>query len=286
MAAFDPGGLDPRLTPARADIAAAHLKGAVEAERYAQGAARQVIVSAAPLRRAPDDSFTMETQALFGDAFTAYEFKDGWAWGQMTRDGYVGWIHDTDLSAEIAPPTHEIAVLRTYAFARPDMKSAPRLALSLSSRVSVVEADGKWSRIAHGGWVYAAHLRQLDEHATDWVSEAERFLGVPYIWGGKDSFGLDCSGLVQTAMASAGINAPRDADMQEALVGKDITIDLGALKRGDLVFWSGHVGVMLDGERMLHANGHHMMVVIEPMREAVARIENQTGPVTSIRRTL
>jgi len=286
MAAFDPGGLDPRVTPARADLAAAHLKGKVVAERFVEGGRRQVIVSAAALRRAPDDDAMMDTQALFGDEVVVYDSKGGWAWVQMSPDGYVGWLRESDLTADIVPPTHEIAALRTYAFAHPDMKSAPRLALSLACHVSVVEADGKWSRIAHGGWVYAAHLRPLGAHAGDWVSEAERFVGTPYIWGGKDSFGLDCSGLVQTAMASAGRSAPRDADMQEALVGKEITIDLGALKRGDLVFWTGHVGIMLDGERLLHANSLHMMVSIEPIRDAVARIENTTGPVTSIRRTL
>lgn len=277
---------DKRLTPARGDIAAAHLEGEVKAARYVEGMARQVIAAAAAVRRAPSDEAMLETQALFGDGFTAYEDKDGWCWGQMASDGYVGFVRSADLTSDIVAPTHEIAVLRTYAFTGPDLKSPPRLSLSLNSRLSVLETDGKWARAAHAGWVYAAHLRPLGAHAGDWVAEAERFVGAPYLWGGKDSFGLDCSGLMQTAMASAGVAAPRDTDMQEASVGRAITVDLGALKRGDLVFWKGHVGVMLDGERLLHANAHHMMTAIEPVREAVARIEAVAGPVTSIRRTL
>jgi cell wall-associated NlpC family hydrolase len=278
---------DKRLTPARGDIAAAHLRGLVEADRFVEGALRQVIVSALALRRAPADHAMLETQGLFGDIFTVYDEKDGWAWGQSTRDDYVGWALAADLSAEITAPTHEIAVMRTLAFSHPDLKSPPKLALSLSSQVGVLETDGKWARAAHAGWIYRAHLRPIGEHATgDWVSEAEKFLGAPYLWGGKDSFGLDCSGLLQTAMASAGISAPRDTDMQEASVGKAITIDLGNLKRGDMVFWKGHVGVMLDETRLLHANAHHMMTAIEPVRDAVARIETVAGPVTSIRRTL
>jgi cell wall-associated NlpC family hydrolase len=277
---------DRRITPARPDLAAARLKGQVEAQRFVEGAPHQVIASAAGLHRAPADNAMLDTQALFGDTFTVYDAKDGWVWGQMGSDSYVGWVRASELSAEIAAPTHTVAVLRTYVFSRQDFKSTPLLSLSLSSRVGVIESDGKWSRIAHGGWVYAAHLRPLSEHAADWVSEAEKFVGAPYLWGGKDSIGLDCSGLVQTAMASAGIAAPRDTDMQEAALGRPVTIDLGALKRGDLVFWNGHVGVMLDASRLLHANAHHMMAAIEPVRDAVARNEDVSGPVTSIRRTL
>ncbi len=281
-----PGSPDKRLTPARGDIAAAHLKGLVEAQRFVEGAPHQVVTAAAAVRRAPADDAMLETQALFGDGFTVYDVKDGWAWGQMASDSYVGWVRASDLSADISTPTHAIAALRTFAFSRPDLKSPPRLALNLSSHVGVTERDGKWSKVAHGGWVYSAHLRPLSEHAPDWVSEAERFLGAPYLWGGKDSLGLDCSGLVQTALAAAGVAAPRDTDMQEASVGRPVTIDLGALKRGDLVFWKGHVGVMLDASRLLHANAHHMMAAIEPVRDAVMRIEDAAGPVTSIRRTM
>lgn len=277
---------DRRLTPARGDIAAAHLRGKVDAARFVDGVPRQVIAPALAIRRTPADDAMLETQALFGDRFVVYEDKDGWVWGQAESDGYVGYARAAGLSTDVTAPTHAVSVLRTYAFSRPDLKSAPRLALSLSSYVTVTETDGKWAHAAHAGWIYAPHLRPVAEHAPDWVGEAERFVGAPYLWGGKDAVGLDCSGLVQTAMTSAGLKAPRDTDMQEAALGVAVTIDLGALKRGDLVFWKGHVGVMLDGERLLHANAHHMATAIEPVREAVARIEAVAGPVTSIRRTL
>ena len=280
-------GFDKRLTPARGDIAAAHLKGKVEAGRFVEGKARQVIAPALALRRAPADDAMLETQALFGDGFTIYDERDGWVWGQSARDDYVGWAKAADLTADIAAPTHEIAVLRTLAFSGPDLKSAPKLALSLSSRVAITQTDGKWAKAAHAGWIYRAHLRPIGEHASgDWVSEAEKFLGAPYLWGGKDSFGLDCSGLMQTAMASAGLSAPRDTDMQEAGLGAPVAAgpDLQRLRRGDLIFWKGHVGIMANDDWLIHASGHSMMVSRERLADAVARIGYLYGGPTGFRR--
>ena len=117
---------------------------------------------------------------------------------------------------------------------------------------------------------------------TDAAGVALRFLGAPYLWGGRESLGLDCSGLVQQALAACGKACPRDTDMQ---AGIGVAVAPGDLARGDLVFWKGHVGMMLDAERMVHANGHHMATVVEPLAEAIARIEAAGyGPPTAYRR--
>lgn len=274
---------DPRLTPARADLAAKHLQGQVEAARFVAGAVYQVSVGVAPIRRNPQDDAMQETQLLFGETFTVYEEKDGWGWGQSGLDGYVGYVAMEALSAPPLAPTHRICALRTYVLSRADLKSAPLFLLSLNAKVTAEAQEGRYVKIARAGWVFEHHLAGLDAAAPDWVAVAERFLGAPYFWGGKESLGLDCSGLIQSALEAAGVAAPRDADQQEQL-GQARPISLEGLERGDLVFWKGHVGVMLDAQRLLHANAHHMQTAIEPVAEAAARIAGVAGPITAIRR--
>lgn len=276
---------DPRLTPARDDVAAAQLEGQVKAARYVQGVAHQVRVGATALREAPTHSSRLETQLMRGELFTIYDSVGGWAWGQRARDGYVGYAETGAFSAEIVPVTHRVAVLRTLVFPAPDIKSSPPFFLSLNAKVAVESVDGRFARLADGGFAIAAHLTPVDAVASDWVTAAELFLHTPYLWGGKDSLGLDCSGLVQTALETGGISAPRDSDMQEAALGRPLPRgDFSRLQRGDLVFWNGHVGIMLSETELLHASGFHMMVEIEPLADAVARITPTDGPVTSIRR--
>jgi cell wall-associated NlpC family hydrolase len=275
---------DPRLTPARSDLAAAHLRGVVEAARFAEATMMQVSAAIAPLRAQPTPVAMQETQLQFGEAFAVYDEKDGWAWGQATLDGYVGYVEIDALSAPVIAPTHRVAALRTYVFSEADIKSAPYFLLSLNAQVTVATEQGRLSKIARSGWVPSDHLRPLEAHAIDWVAEAERFLHAPYQWGGKESLGLDCSGLIQSAMHAAGRPCPRDSDMQRNQVGAHIAPELSGLQRGDLLCWQGHIGVMIDGLRLLHANGHHMAVVIEPAADAVARIAATGTPLKAIKR--
>ncbi len=281
------GERDPRRTPARGDVAAAHLEGLVTAERYVQGQAYQVSAGVAPLRRRPAPDAMQETQLLFGETFTLYDEADGWGWGQADLDSYVGYVDMEALSAPPVEPTHKIAALRTYVFSEPDLKSAPLALLSLNARLTARETKGRFARIARWeGWVFEGHLRPLDARAPDWVAVAEGFLGAPYLWGGRESLGLDCSGLIQSALGAAAIPAPRDTDMQERELGRPVAAaeDLSGLQRGDLVFWAGHVGVMLDATRLLHANAHHMATAIEPLREAAARLHPLVGPIRAVKR--
>ena len=277
---------DRRLTPVRADLAAKHLRDLVDAPRYVEGRAAQVVMASAPLRRRPDLNAPLETEALFGETVTVYDESEGWAWVQLERDQYVGYLPAASLGAPTAP-THRVAALRTHAYPGPAIKLKPRMALSLGAQLKIVAHEGDFVVSDDGLYLWPRHLAKLGAWEPDAVAVAERFVETPYLWGGRTSEGVDCSGLVQTALTAAGIASPRDSDMQEAALGEPIPIDdpAAALKRGDLVFWKGHVGILRDPLTLLHANGWHMKTVSEPITQARARIAaHGGGQVTSIRR--
>lgn len=279
--------LDRRLTPARPDLAAERLRGIVEAARFVAGTARRVATPSCPLRREPRADGPLDTEALMGEAVTVYEEAGGFAWAQLGQDGYVGYL-PADALAEPGPaPTHAVAALRTFRYPGPSMKLAPAAFLSLGSRLTVAGETAGYAELASGGFVFAGHLRPVGIPAPDFVAVAELFLETPYLWGGRTSLGIDCSGLVQVALLAAGIPCPRDSDMQAGGLGLPLALrpDLGGLRRGDLVFWRGHVGIMRDAERLLHANAHTMTVATEPLAEAESRIRARSfGPITGVRR--
>jgi cell wall-associated NlpC family hydrolase len=276
---------DPRRHAYRDDLAAETLRGLVRAERYAKGNARQVAAPSLPLRREPRFDATLDTEALLGETVTVYDENEGWAWVQLVRDGYVGYMPSEGLSAKIVPPTHRIAVLRTYVYPRPDGKTPPLTLLSLNAHVTASGTEGKFLALASGGYVFAGHAAPVGNTESDFVAVAETFLGTPYLWGGRTSVGLDCSGLVQLAVEAAGRAAPRDADMQAAELGHAIPWRPSAkLRRGDLVFWEGHVGIMTNAEDFLHANAFHMAVEVEPFATARRRIKVAGYDVSCVRR--
>jgi cell wall-associated NlpC family hydrolase len=279
--------LDRRITPARPDLAALFLKGQVEASQFVAGEAMQVVAGAVALRREPRPDAALDTEALMGEQVTIYERREGWAWGQLAGDGYVGYMADVALGTQVQATTHKVSAQRTFLYPGPSMKLPPLDVLSLGAQVTVSEISGNFARLASGACLWAAHLVPVDRHEPDFVTVAERFLHVPYLWGGKTSLGLDCSGLTQVALAAGGIASPRDSDQLEAAIGTALPLsdDLSGLKRGDLVFWKGHVGIMRDAQTLLHATGHSMTVLSEPLREARDRIlTNSFGAITSIRR--
>jgi cell wall-associated NlpC family hydrolase len=278
---------DPRVTPARADLAAKHLEGKVQAARFAEGRAYDVIEAQAPLRLEPRPDASLATEALKGERVTIYDINDeGWAWGQLAADDHVGWLPANALAPPGAPPTHKVTALRTFAFPGPSIKLPPLEALPLGARIAVARIEDRMAVLPSGANVPVAHLASIEDNESDFVAVAERFAGVPYLWGGKTVLGLDCSGLVQVALTACGVPCPRDSDMQEAALGTPIALDgsYGGLKRGDLVFWKGHVGIMRDPQSLLHANAVQMAVVAEPLAEAVVRIAGSGDNVTSIRR--
>jgi hypothetical protein len=278
--------LDPRLTPARADLAAKHLEGTVSAARYVEGTLREVVEPQAPLRRAPLPDAGLLTEALMGERITVYETTDeGWAWGQLAGDEYVGWMPANALSFPGPAPTHKVSGLRTFVFPGPDIKLPPLAALPFGARLALVRQEGPFA-VTATGYVPTQHLQPIDVAEPDFVAVAERFVGVPYLWGGKTSLGIDCSGLVQVALAACGISCPRDTDMQERTLGTRVAVDrdLSDLRRGDLVFWKGHGAIVRDPAMLLHANAHHMAVAVEPLSPALDRIRRAGSAVTSVKR--
>ena len=277
---------DPRLTPARGDLAAKELEGKVAAARYVEGRTYEVIEPRAPLRREATHDAPLLTEALKGERVTVYDIDvEGWAWGQLAADGYVGWLPAGALAPPGAPLTHKVAALRTFAFPGPSIKLSPVEALPFGARLAVVRVDERLAVTQSGTHVPAVHLAPIETYETDFVAVAERFLGTPYLWGGKTVLGLDCSGLVQIALAACGVACPRDSDMQEQALGTPVAAaDRSELRRGDLVFWKGHVAIMRDRMSLLHANAFHMAVVIEPLAEAVGRIRDSGSEITGVRR--
>jgi cell wall-associated NlpC family hydrolase len=273
---------DPRLTLARPDLADLDLQGLVAAERYEAPSLRQIAVPTAALRKAAHPMAEQWDQLLFGELFRVLDVKDGFAWGQAARDGYVGFVAEDDLAAQGAPATHQVAVPRTYAFAEPNIKSRPVGLYSLNALTAIEATEGRFAKGEGTGWFVSGHLAPVGVALTDYVAVAEGYLGAPYQWGGRESLGLDCSGLVQQALAACGRAIPRDTDMQLAFFAPIAEADR---RRGDLVFWRGHVAVLLDADTILHANAHHMAVAVEPLAEAIARVEAAGGgPVTGWRR--
>ncbi len=278
---------DPRLTPARPDLAAAQLRGKVEAADYAEGRALHVCVGTADLRHAPAPDAPLDTQALFGDDVMLYEDHEGWGWVQLARDGYVGYMSMAALAEGRITPTHRVTVNGSFVYPGPDLRLPARDALPLGASVRVRATKGAFAQIDDAAFVFAGHLSPTGERQKDFVAVAERLLHAPYLWGGKTSLGLDCSGLVQISLGAAGIDAPRDTDLQEQALGLPVAVDteLAGLRRGDLVFWRGHVGIMRDETTLLHANAHHMLVASEPLRIARDRILAKTSqPITAIKR--
>ncbi|AMS44391.1 peptidase P60 [Aminobacter sp. Y103A] len=281
---------DSRLHAFRPDLADARLQGEVTAERFVAGRPARISASVADVRKAPRPDSGLNTQLLFGDEVVVFEETEGFAWLQAERDGYVGYVSSGDLAPRGAEPTHVVTALRSFVYPGPDMKSPRNGQLSIGSQVTVTgfaETRGtRYGLLPSGEAVVLQHLAPLGAKSDDFVAVAERLIDTPYLWGGFSAFGIDCSGLVQLSMRMTGRKVLRDSDMQEASLGTpvDAGAEFSQLRRGDLVFWKGHVAIMTDGENMIHANGHTMTVAREGLRQAIDRIGYLYGGPTSFRR--
>jgi len=304
MPAFPvPDDLDPCLTPARADIAASWLKDRVKATKYVEPTRQTVITNISNLYRTPDADQAIETQLLFGEPVDVFDVKDGWAWVQSARDDYVGYIRSSGLKifSGNADPTHRVSNVGSFIFPDANRKAAldtsfgsvvtpgtsykttPVMPLSYGSLVRIAEQKDIMSELADGGFIPTAHLTPIDFHAEEPIAEAFRFLGVPYLWGGRNSTGVDCSSLIQLILQACNIKCPRNAYMQEKLLGRPI--DRDNVQPGDLVFFRGHVGLMIDDTTMIHASDRAMAVSIDDLDEYVQwRSKSGKTPVKMFKR--
>jgi cell wall-associated NlpC family hydrolase len=277
---------DPRLTPARGDIAARYLEGKIAAARFVDGETFEVIDTLAPIRQAPAGDAEQMTQALRGERVTVYDRNgEGFAWGQLASDGYVGWLADAALARPGPAPTHRVIASRTFAFPGPSIKLPPLETLVMGSALAVTREDTAFAITREGWHVPKTHVAAIGHREPDFVAVAERFLGTPYLWGGKSSFGIDCSGLVQVSLNAAGISCPRDSDMQQNGLGRALSnTEMQQLERGDLLFWKGHVAIARDADTIVHANAFAMATVIENTREAIARIKAAGSNLAAVKR--
>jgi cell wall-associated NlpC family hydrolase len=273
---------DRRITPAREDLASEALEGLVRAPRFVEPRPMRVAGVAASLRAAADPWAEQRDALVFGERFDVLAVDGRFAWGQAVRDGYVGYVEASALSADLVEPTHRVRALRTFAFAQPSIKTRPFGPISLNALVAVIGEEAGLLQVEGAGWIAARHLAPIGDDFEPPADVAERFVGTPYLWGGRDSLGIDCSGLVQQALYAAGLACPRDSDQQ---AGLGDPVDRADLARGDLVFWRGHVGMMLDETLLVHANAHHMAVAVEPLDAAASRIADAGGgEPTALRR--
>lgn len=259
---------DARLTLAKGDLAAASLQGLVPAERYRPTTTLQAAVPAAGVRPSPDEDARLDDQLLFGELFEVLEDDGDWAFGQATRSGYVGYVRRADLAASTEAPSHWVNALAAEIHAEPGERAASLGALAMNALVGIEVRDGAFALAAGLGWLRSEQLSPIGIHVADYVAAAERFLGQPYLWGGRGGGGIDCSGLVQQGLMAAGRASPRDADQQTSL---GLAVPAEDVRRGDLVFWREHVAIVAAPGRILHASFDHGAVVVEPLAEALER---------------
>lgn len=270
--------LDRRLNAFRPDLGDVRLRGQIDADRFVEGKPMRVVAPVADMRKQPRPDSGIDTQLLFGDDVLVFEDAEGWCWVQNERDGYVGYISDTTVGERAGTATHRVIAPRTFVYPGPDMKYPTSKALSLGSLLTVTGWDERrgtrYALLASGEAVFAKHVAEVSDVASDFVTVAEALLRTPYLWGGLSGFGIDCSGLVQLSLLMAGHTVLRNSDMQAGTVGSVLETSerFEGLQRGDLVFWNGHAAIVSAENMLLHASGYTMDVTLETVEQAIERI--------------
>jgi cell wall-associated NlpC family hydrolase len=277
--------IDSRTSACRADLAHVDLMGQVGAQHFVIPVSAQCTASVAGIFSQPSAEAENTSQLLCGENFDVLESGPDWSWGQCARDDYVGYIRTSDLSfAPSLAASHWVSAPSAHIFATPSIKSTVLKALPRNALLTLTEHDEKFMQLASGCYIHRRAVKKIGDYFNDWVIAAGDFIGTPYLWGGLSRFGVDCSGLVQMALQSCGITCPRDADMQSASLGEPMALT-APKQRGDLVFFPGHVGIMVDAHMLLHANAFHMETMIEPLTTLLDRITTEhPEPIKAVRR--
>lgn len=271
---------DRRLWPANARVAHRSLAGQVSGVSVVDGTPATLTRPVTDLMTAPDGR--RDRQLLLGSAVTVLEDRDGWAFVQCP-DGYVGYVRSDRLTADTVP-THRVGTFATHAYRDEDLKSPDLMALPFGARVHVLDERRAFFETSLG-YIPKKHLRPLDRPFASPATIAQLHFSVPYLWGGNSTRGIDCSGLIAAALTACDLPCPADSDLQCNALG-DLLDDGAELQRGDLIFWPGHVGMMVDPATMIHANGHAMAVTYEPLQAAILRIATQGGGDVLARRRI
>ena len=225
----------------------------------------------------------LQRQMLFGDGFKVTKIIEGWAYGKRIADDYSGIVAEDNLSNWVKP-TNRVCSLGAHIYLDPNIKTVPLMHLPYQSEITVISKKNSFVELDSGVYIPQMQIEPIANKKNDFVKVAERYLGIPYLWGGNSQYGIDCSGLISAALRGAGLNCPGDSIEQEAELGYLIQSN-ASLLRGDLIFWSGHVGLMLNDSSMLHANAHHMAVTFEPLKTVRDRVlKNGGGLITAIKR--
>jgi len=272
---------DSRITPIRRDLASAAYKAIVKRKKYVTAKLATVKSAFTPLYS--NKGSKLSTQLLYGEECDVFETKNGWSWIQSRRDNYVGYTPTINLTRKIYKPNSKVISLRTVIYTKPDIKSVTKGYLSFNSLVEVIKIKGKYSLIKNLGWCPSLDLVKIKSSKFNHIDLSKQYLDTPYLWGGRDSMGIDCSGLVQNLHQINNRPFPRDTDMQEIFVTNEVKFEKD-LKAGDLVFWKGHVAMMIDNSNIIHANAFHMKTAIEPLSTAKKRILKSNGKIKKLGR--
>ena len=273
---------DQRITPIRNDLASNLYIGSVRRKKYVEGIVHTVVSSHSPIYNKKNSQ--LSTQLLFGERCKVFETLKGWSWVQSLRDDYVGYTPSKNLKKLKLKPTHKVKSLRTFIYIKPNIKSKILSYLSFNSLVKISSTKYGFCKIQNLGWCPSSDLSKISEKKFNIVNLARQFLNTPYYWGGRDSYGIDCSGLIQNIMQMNNIDFPRDTDMQEDFCTRSLLRK--NLKAGDLVFWKGHVALMTEKKKIIHANAHHMKTQEESLVTAEARIFKTNGKVRKYARII
>ena len=272
---------DTRITPIRRDLASIAYKAIVKRKKYVTAKLATVKSTFSPIYS--NKGSKLSTQRLYGEECDVFETKNGWSWIQSRRDNYVGYTPTINLTRKIYKPNSKVISLRTVIYTKPDIKSVTKGYLSFNSLVEVIKIKGKYSLIKNLGWCPSLDLVKIKSSKFNHIDLSKQYLDTPYLWGGRDSMGIDCSGLIQNLHQINNRPFPRDTDMQEIFVTNEVKYEKD-LKAGDLVFWKGHVAMMIDNSNIIHANAYHMKTAIEPLSTAKKRILKSNGKIKKLGR--